>query len=94
MTVSKEAPPGKHPELGAKLKDDAAKLRERAREILRIPAPTAPGADRTETFAKLWAEAWKTECGIVADRLGDAARVLEDAAGGVSPTHDLATWRC
>ncbi len=84
--------PGKHPDLAAKLKDEAARLREKAREVMRTPAPAAPGTDRTETFAKLWTEG-KAECGLVADRLGDAARVLDDAAGGVSPTHDLVTWR-
>lgn len=67
--------PGKHPALAIKLLDEAASLRAQAREIERTPAPPPPGNDKTETFAKLWAEAWKRECGGVADRLGDAATV-------------------
>ena len=73
---------GKHPELVTKLLDEAARLRERAREILRTPAPPPMGTDKSETFAKLWAEAWKSECGLVADRLGDAAKILEDGVAG------------
>jgi hypothetical protein len=93
MTSTKKAQPGKHLVLATKLLDEVARLREKAREIEREPPPPVPGTDKTETFAKLWAEAWKAECGVVADRLGDAARILEDAAGGMSPTHDLVTWR-
>lgn len=93
MTGEKTAHPGKHPALATKLLDEAARLRAQAREIERTPAPAPPGNDKTETFAKLWAEAWKKECGGVADRLGDAAKILEDAVGGISPTHDLVNWR-
>jgi hypothetical protein len=93
MMGEKRAQPGKHPALAAKLLDEAARLRARAREIEREPPPPVPGSDKTEVFAKLWVEAWQQECGGVADRLGDAAKILEDAVSGVSPTHDLVTWR-
>jgi len=83
----------RHPLLATALLDEAAKLRAKARELVRAPAPPPPGTDKTETFAKLWAEAWKQESGIVADRLGDAAKILEEAVSGISPTHDLLTWR-
>lgn len=85
--------PSKHPTLAAKLLDKAARLRATAREFENEPPPPVPGNDKTETFAKLWAEAWRQECGMVADRLGDAAKILEEAASGISPTHDLVNWR-
>ena len=93
MASGKDTQPGRHPMLATALLDEAAKLRALARDLVRTPAPPPPGNDKTETFAKLWAEAWKQECGGVADRLGDAAKILEDAVSGISPTHDLVTWR-
>lgn len=91
--TSKAPQPGKYPALATALLDESARLRSKARELGRTPPPAPPGSDKSETFAKLWAEAWQRECGIVADRFGDAAKILEDAASGISPTHDLVTWR-
>jgi len=93
MTAANNKNPGKHPLLATALLDEAAKLRAKARELERTPPPPAPGTDKTETFAKLWSEAWRRECGLVADRLGDAAKILEEAVAGTSPTYDLMTWR-
>ena len=83
----KATKPGKHPLIAAMLIDDAAKLREKARALLRMEPPEAPSANRGEAFPKLWLEAWKSEC------FSDAAKILEAAAGGISPTHDLVSWR-
>ena len=88
-----DLPPGVHPVLASKILDEAARLRDRAREIMRESAPPMAGMDRTQAFADLLAEAWKQECGILADRLGDAAHILEQAVHGPSPTRDLVNWR-
>lgn len=93
MQHGKKDVPGKHPIVATAIIDEAARLRAKARGFLHAPAPAPPGTDKTETFAKLWTEAWRQECAMVADRLGDAAKILEDAASGISPTHDLLNWR-
>ena len=53
MTNENAGTSERHSALATALLDEAARLRERGREIMRTSPPPVPGVDHTEAFAKL-----------------------------------------
>lgn len=93
--MTSERPKGIHSLIAVEMLEEAGRLRARARAVERMDAPPLPpGRDRSPLFAELWAQAWRIECGVAADRLTDAAYVLEQSVEhATSPTADLVSSR-